>query len=346
MPGIIVPRKTVLEVVKLFEGHDGDVDVSLSSSKIRFAANNLVLTSKLIDGTFPDYSRVIPTGNDKLLKLDPKSFWQGVDRVATIATEKTRAVKMALENDKITLSGPPRRVSLKAVSAPLATGLRRRKRTHSWQGFTLKKIAQDIADRAGLALDWSGDEGLAYKRREQKGKSDLEFLEEACKDAGRDWKVTEKAIVIFDERDREKSTSVGTIDLASSRVLGWHIDADDSARYGSCRITFSNPRKKKRTEHTYVDPTNPDGQTLDLRLPVDDKAHAEVVARGRLRDANRFANLADLTVQGDPGLVAGVVFRLKNAGGLSGRYIVTKATHRTTGGYTTSLTIRRCTEAY
>jgi DNA polymerase III subunit beta len=64
----------------------------------------VVLTSKLIDGTFPDYSRVIPTGNDKLLKVDPKSFFEGVDRVATIATEKTRAVKMALENDKVTLS--------------------------------------------------------------------------------------------------------------------------------------------------------------------------------------------------------------------------------------------------
>ncbi len=63
-----------------------------------------MLTSKLIDGTFPDYSRVIPTGNDKLLKIDPRSFEEGVDRVATIATEKTRAVKMALEKDKITLS--------------------------------------------------------------------------------------------------------------------------------------------------------------------------------------------------------------------------------------------------
>ncbi len=64
----------------------------------------MVLTSKLIDGTFPDYSRVIPTGNDKLLKLDPKSFFQGVDRVATIATEKTRAVKMGLDKDRVTLT--------------------------------------------------------------------------------------------------------------------------------------------------------------------------------------------------------------------------------------------------
>jgi DNA polymerase-3 subunit beta len=63
-----------------------------------------VLTSKLIDGTFPDYSRVIPTANDKLLRVDPKSFGQGVDRVATIATDKTRAVKMSLDADKVTLS--------------------------------------------------------------------------------------------------------------------------------------------------------------------------------------------------------------------------------------------------
>jgi DNA polymerase III subunit beta len=79
--------------------------IALSASKIRFTLpTGAVLTSKLIDGTFPDYSRVIPTGNDKLLKIDPKSFAAGVDRVSTIASEKTRAVKMALEKDKITLS--------------------------------------------------------------------------------------------------------------------------------------------------------------------------------------------------------------------------------------------------
>jgi DNA polymerase-3 subunit beta len=104
MPDIIVPRKCVGELRKLLDEVDGDVGISLSASKIRFELGTAVLTSKLIDGTFPDYSRVIPTGNDKLLKIDPKSFVQGVDRVATIASEKTRAVKMALEKDKITLS--------------------------------------------------------------------------------------------------------------------------------------------------------------------------------------------------------------------------------------------------
>ena len=104
MPDVIVPRKCVAELRKLLDEIDGSVGVSLSATKIRFDLGQALLTSKLIDGTFPDYSRVIPTGNDKILRIDPRSFEEGVDRVSTIATEKTRAVKMALDRDKITLS--------------------------------------------------------------------------------------------------------------------------------------------------------------------------------------------------------------------------------------------------
>ena len=104
MPDVIVPRKCVAELRKLLEELEGTVEVSMSPTKIRFGLGSAVLTSKLIDGTFPDYNRVIPTANDKLLKLDPKSFAQGVDRVSTIASEKTRAVKMMVDRDKVTLS--------------------------------------------------------------------------------------------------------------------------------------------------------------------------------------------------------------------------------------------------
>jgi DNA polymerase III subunit beta len=104
MPDVIIPRKCVGELRKLLDEVDGTVQVSLSETKIRFGLGTATLTSKLIDGTFPDYSRVIPTANDKLLKIDPRSFEEGVDRVATIASEKTRAVKMALDRDRVTLS--------------------------------------------------------------------------------------------------------------------------------------------------------------------------------------------------------------------------------------------------
>ena len=104
MPDIIIPKKCVGELRKLLDEVEGTAEVSLSATKVRFGLGSAVLTSKLIDGTFPDYNRVIPTGNDKLLKLDPKSFAAGVDRVATIASEKTRAVKMNVDRDKVTLS--------------------------------------------------------------------------------------------------------------------------------------------------------------------------------------------------------------------------------------------------
>ncbi len=104
MPGIIVPRKTVLEVVKLLEGVEGDVEAALSSSKIRFAMGSVILTSKLIDGTFPDYERVIPRHNDKVLDVDTKIFSDAVDRVSTISMEKGRAVKLNISAGKLVLT--------------------------------------------------------------------------------------------------------------------------------------------------------------------------------------------------------------------------------------------------
>ena len=104
MPGIIVPRKTVLELRKLVDEGDEEVQVALGEAKIRCAIGEAELTSKLIDGTFPDYDRVIPAGNDKLLEVDCKSFAEAVDRVSTISTERSRAVKLAIERGSLVVS--------------------------------------------------------------------------------------------------------------------------------------------------------------------------------------------------------------------------------------------------
>ena len=104
MPGIIVPRKTVGEVQRLIETGEGDVAVELSSAKIRFTIGNVVLTSKLIDGTFPDYARVIPVNNDKNLVVDKKDFEAAVDRVSTVSSERGRAVKLSITSGRLVLS--------------------------------------------------------------------------------------------------------------------------------------------------------------------------------------------------------------------------------------------------
>ena len=104
MPGIIVPRKAVGEIQKLVEDPDAAVLVELSDAKIRMSVGETVLTSKLIDGTFPDYNRVIPAGNDKKLTLDRATFASAVDRVSTISSERGRAVKLQLGEGQIILS--------------------------------------------------------------------------------------------------------------------------------------------------------------------------------------------------------------------------------------------------
>jgi DNA polymerase III subunit beta len=104
MPGVIVPRKTVTELRKLIDEVEQDVQIALSDTKIRFSFGAAVLTSKLIDGTFPDYDRVIPSGNDKILEVQCKEFAEAVDRVSTISTEKSRAVKLTIERGSLMLS--------------------------------------------------------------------------------------------------------------------------------------------------------------------------------------------------------------------------------------------------
>jgi DNA polymerase-3 subunit beta len=104
MPGIIVPRKTVSEVLRLMEDNEAEVAIELSSGKIRFTVGDAVLTSKLIDGTFPDYARVIPLANDKELVVDKKEFEAAVDRVSTVSSERGRAVKLSITGGKLLLS--------------------------------------------------------------------------------------------------------------------------------------------------------------------------------------------------------------------------------------------------
>ncbi|MEC8631372.1 MAG: DNA polymerase III subunit beta [Pseudomonadota bacterium] len=104
MPGVIVPRKTVNELRKLLDDDEVQIAVSVSETKVRFATPEITLTSKVIDGTFPDYSRVIPTGNTRQLEVDAAEFAKAVDRVATVSSERSRAVKLALDEDRLILS--------------------------------------------------------------------------------------------------------------------------------------------------------------------------------------------------------------------------------------------------
>ncbi|HQT67854.1 MAG: DNA polymerase III subunit beta [Rhodospirillales bacterium 20-60-12] len=104
MPGVIVPRKTVGELRKLLEEITDDVEIALSETRIQFTISTMKLTSKLIDGTFPDYNRVIPVGNDKILRVGTKDFSDAVARVSAISSERHKPVKLSVGRDLLVLS--------------------------------------------------------------------------------------------------------------------------------------------------------------------------------------------------------------------------------------------------
>jgi DNA polymerase-3 subunit beta len=104
MPGVIIPRKTVGELRKLIEEVSGEVSIALSDTRIQFQVDSITLTSKLIDGTFPEYERVIPKDNDKVLRVGKKDFADAVARVAAISSERSRPVKLSLARDLLVLS--------------------------------------------------------------------------------------------------------------------------------------------------------------------------------------------------------------------------------------------------
>lgn len=104
MPGIIIPKKAVAEVIKLLDSFIGEVDVALCANKIIFYIGSSIITSKLIDGKFPDYERVIPKNNDKNLKVSKKGLADAIELVISVSNDRTKAVKFAVNADKLVIT--------------------------------------------------------------------------------------------------------------------------------------------------------------------------------------------------------------------------------------------------
>jgi DNA polymerase-3 subunit beta len=104
--GVIVPRRTVhfLRTVLKAKGCPDSVRVVVNTTKVRFVVGNVDVLTKTIDGTFPDYQRVIPTGNDKPAVLNRKAFIEAVKAVSCLSSERGRAVKLDLADGNMALS--------------------------------------------------------------------------------------------------------------------------------------------------------------------------------------------------------------------------------------------------
>ncbi len=104
LEGVIIPRKSVLEIRKLLDDASiENIKISLSENKIKISLDNITLFSKLLDGTFPDYERVIPTDNNKILEVNVKELATAVDRISVV-TERTRGIRLTASTNHVTIT--------------------------------------------------------------------------------------------------------------------------------------------------------------------------------------------------------------------------------------------------
>lgn len=104
MPGIIVPRRASGEILRLLGDAEGDATFSLSDTKIELVFGNITVRSKLIDGNFPPYERVIPADNSNVLEVVARDLSAAIDRVSTVTSSRTAPVKLSMSGGTLSLA--------------------------------------------------------------------------------------------------------------------------------------------------------------------------------------------------------------------------------------------------
>lgn len=276
--------------------------------------------------------------------------------------------------DSLRVSGAPRVMEIRAVSVPLNTPIRKKLKSRAWEKQTLKDIAQSIAKENGVGLQYYvEDDDYTFERQNQDRQSDLQFLSKLCDTAGYSLKVTDDALVIFDQLSYEKKKPIKTYTLGESPIMGWDFESQQSETYKSVTVSYRDPSKKKKgsaggyaldehgklvstggksnpavMQYTYEDPNaDADGQEYSLKTRATSISEARRLAKAKLHELNRRSITGSLSVVGDVGLVAGEVIEIKGFGSFDGNFIIEAASHSVdTNGYTTSLTLRRTNSNY
>lgn len=250
--------------------------------------------------------------------------------------------------DEITISGSPSTVSIKGVSAAMATALRGEKNTKAWENIRLKAVAAELAKRAEMKLAYLAKYDPAYKRRDQTEQSDLAFLQDICDKAGLSLKVTDDSLVIFDEEEMEQGDTVATYERGKDNMLSYSFTSKSRDIYRACVLQYKDPKTSQVFKYVYEPPNAPDtGQLLKINERVDDAEEGKVLARKRLREKNLKENMARLTVVGDSKLAAGTNVNIKGFNRFDGKYYITQAKHNySSSGYTTEIEMHKTLGAY
>lgn len=247
----------------------------------------------------------------------------------------------SFEVDQLVYGGPPDTLQVGAVAFPLGTGMKVEEKTKAWEKTTLRQIAESIARTAGLRLQFETD-NVSYDRIDQTQQTDIAFLAGIAEKEGATVKITNGALVIFDDRKFENQKPVRIIERGKSLVKTYTFEHSVvGAAYAACNLTYYDSVKARTITGTYRIP-GASGPILKIQERVESEAEAIRVARNTLRQRNRDAQRARFTLVGDPGVAQGVTVAVKGYGRFDAVYFIETATHAGgSSGYETILELRK-----
>ena len=260
------------------------------------------------------------------------------------ANEGEKELPLGLfEIDEVEISKPPSEVKIKAVSVPDNTELRGTDKSRRWENTTLKTIAQDIADGAGMELFYDGDDP-SIDRAEQSQQSDLSFLSKLLKDHGLALKISDNKIIVFDEHDYEEAEPVKI--LRKSDLASFNLKSSTREIYRGCHVKYQKSDDDEIVEYTFVPDEEKNGKMLEVNEEVDSVDAAEKLAKKKLREKNCNEVTVSMHLMGDYDLLAGNTVKLEGFHSFDGKYIITKGSHDIGSGYSMGIELRRCLDGY
>lgn len=249
----------------------------------------------------------------------------------------------AFKIDEVEHSGPPDKVTIKAVSAALTDELRESQKTQAWEEYSLQGVASDIAGRNGLELHYNA-EAHSFRRQDQREESDLPFLTRLAKARGVNVKVHDgKLICEAASRGDARSPAI-TIPRTGNQFSPASYSLKDKSQdtaFSGCDVQYWDPEKGDMVTYSFGNP-DANGQRKKITLVdrVESRAEAETFAKSGLREKNEEEETGSLDIMGHPGVVAGMTLTLEDFGKFDGTYFVKTATHKIGGKYTTSIELR------
>ncbi len=254
------------------------------------------------------------------------------------------------ELDNVTAGGPPSTITLKCTSLPFRSSIRQTLKSKSWEGYTLHGIADEIASKNGLACIFLSDKDPLYERVEQYKTSDIAFLQKLCRDAGCSLKVSNNAVIIFNQAQYENKSLVRTITRGSTGgYIKYKLSTGENNTYTSCRVSYTLSDGSVISATVYAegyDESSDKQQCLEIKQKVTSYSEAKQLAGKLLRLYNKYELTASFTLPGDTNLLAGCTVQLKGWGAWSGIYTIKQAKHKVdSSGYTTQINLRRALAA-